>query len=298
MNALGAKKLAPVPVKTLLIVGGNPDLENRLKERLPPGTWGIVRVLDNSSVLAAIKQKPFDVVLTSEHTSGHEDVELLRQLRRIRPHTKLIILTDESTPQDVIRAMREHAFSYFSKPYSVESLATMVKKAVEQPGWDDGIEMISATPEWIRIRARCDLQTADRVLQFFDEMAELPDPERTSVGIAIREMLLNAIEHGGNLDPNEYVEIGYVRARHMVTCRISDPGEGFVFDEVPHAAIHNPADNPIRHVTYRETKGMRPGGFGILLARHMVDELIYGQDGNDVLLVKYLQFEEPMRTTP
>ena len=38
--------------------------------------------------------------------------------------------------------------------------------------------MISATPEWIRIRVRCDLQTADRVLQFLDEMAELPDPEK------------------------------------------------------------------------------------------------------------------------
>jgi anti-sigma regulatory factor (Ser/Thr protein kinase)/CheY-like chemotaxis protein len=295
MNALGANKLTPVAVRTLLIVGGNPDLEERLKERLPRGTWAIVQVPDNASVLAAVKWKAFDVVLTSEHTSAQEDVELLRKLRRIRPHTRLIILTDESTPKDVIRAMREHAFSYFSKPYSVESLAIMVQKAIEQPGWDDGIEMISATPEWIRLRARCDLHTADRVVHFFDEVAELPDPERTSVGIAIREMLLNAIEHGGNLDPNEYVEIGYVHARHMVTCRISDPGEGFVFDEVPHAAIHNPADDPVHHVTLRESQGMRPGGFGILLARHMVDELIYGQNGNDVLLVKYLQFEEPAR---
>ena len=48
------------------------------------------------------------------------------------------------------------------------------------------------------------------------------------------------------------------------------------------------ADNPIQHLEYREVQGMRPGGFGVLLARHMVDELIYGEDGNDVLLVKYL----------
>jgi len=33
---------------------------------------------------------------------------------------------------------------------------------------------------------------------------------------------------------------------------------------------------------------MRPGGFGVLLARQLVDELIYGQDGNEVLLIKYL----------
>jgi len=36
---------------------------------------------------------------------------------------------------------------------------------------------------------------------------------------------------------------------------------------------------------------MRPGGFGVLLTRHLVDELIYNQAGNDVLLVKYLNAE-------
>ena len=292
MSAIGATRLHPVAVKTLLVVGGNPDLEGRLGTKLQSGTWVIERVPNNAAVLGAVKRKAFDVILTSEHTAGREDIELLRKIRRIRPHTRFIIVADESTPADVIMAMREHAFSYFSKPYSVEILATMIEKALEQPAWDDGIEVLSATPEWIRIRARCDFHTADRVLQFFDEVAELPDPERTAVALAIREMLLNAIEHGGNLDPNQYVEIGYVRARHMVTCRITDPGEGFVFDEVPHAAIGNPADDPLQHMKYRESKGMRPGGFGVLLARHMVDELIYGQDGNDVLLVKYLQLEQ------
>jgi anti-sigma regulatory factor (Ser/Thr protein kinase) len=38
----------------------------------------------------------------------------------------------------------------------------------------------------------------------------------------------------------------------------------------------------------REEQGLRPGGFGILLAKKLVDELIYDEKGNDVLLVKYL----------
>jgi anti-sigma regulatory factor (Ser/Thr protein kinase) len=38
----------------------------------------------------------------------------------------------------------------------------------------------------------------------------------------------------------------------------------------------------------REQRGMRPGGFGILLARHLVDELIYNEKGNEVLLIKYV----------
>ena len=44
----------------------------------------------------------------------------------------------------------------------------------------------------------------------------------------------------------------------------------------------------MRHVALREEQEMRPGGFGVLLARQLVDELIYGQAGNEVLLIKYL----------
>jgi len=37
-----------------------------------------------------------------------------------------------------------------------------------------------------------------------------------------------------------------------------------------------------------EAQGLRPGGFGLLLAKKLVDELIYSEHGNDVLLVKYI----------
>jgi anti-sigma regulatory factor (Ser/Thr protein kinase) len=41
-------------------------------------------------------------------------------------------------------------------------------------------------------------------------------------------------------------------------------------------------------VAVREEKGLRPGGLGILIAKKLVDELIYDKKGNDVLLIKYL----------
>ena len=111
------------------------------------------------------------------------------------------------------------------------------------------------------------------------------------MGTAFREMLTNAIEHGGRLDPSQQVEISYVRARHMVTCLISDPGEGFTLDEIPHAAIANPDDDPVRHLEYRDALGMRPGGFGVLLAQKLVDQLVYNEQGNGVLLIKYLDLD-------
>jgi anti-sigma regulatory factor (Ser/Thr protein kinase)/CheY-like chemotaxis protein len=291
MSALPNIEMRPIPVRTALLVGGDSHVGEQLRAILAPGCWALQHALDNATALALATDKTFDLIVTGEKTSGSEDVELLRKLRSIRPHTRLIILAEESTPTDIIMSMREHAFSYFSKPFSLEALAVMIRRAIEEPCWDDGIDVVSATAEWIRIRARCDLKTADRVLQFFDEIAELPTPERTTVGVAFREMLTNAIEHGGGLDPKQQVEISYLRARHMVTCQITDPGPGFALDEIPHAAIANPEDNPLRHIEYREAQGMRPGGYGVLLTQRLVDELMYSERGNEVTLVKYLDLE-------
>lgn len=291
MSSLPNIEMRPIPVRTALLVGKDSHIEEQVRSILERGLWALQFATDNAAALAMASRRNFDLILTSEKTSGREDVELLQKLRRTRPHTRLIILTGESTPADIITSMREHAFSYFSKPFSPDGLAVMIRRAIEEPCWDDGIDVVSATPEWIRIRARCDLRTADRVLQFFDEIAELPNPERHSVGMAFREMLTNAIEHGGRLDQSQQVEISYLRARHLVQCRISDPGEGFTLDEIPHAAIANPADDPLRHVEYREARGMRPGGFGVLLTQRLVDELVYNEQGNEVVLIKYLDLE-------
>ena len=131
-------------------VGADPDIGTLLLRVLQPGSWAVMRVPDNLAALAVCRTKAFDLIVTSEETSGREDIELLRQLRRVRPHTRLIIIAGESTPSDVIAAMRERAFSYFSKPFSLDTLAAMIHIATEGPCWDDGIEVLSGTPELIR----------------------------------------------------------------------------------------------------------------------------------------------------
>ena len=289
MDCAAQLQTQPVRLKLALVVDADPEVSRSLSRVLNPAEWGIVHAPDNQSVLKLVEAKPYDLIITGAESSGKEDVDLLRRIRRVRPHVRLIILTDESTPADVITAMRERAFSYFSRPFSAASFAEMVRCAATQPLWDDGIELVSATPEWISIIARCDKETGDRLVQFFQEMSDLPYPEREDVATAFREMLLNAIEHGGNFDPSQYVEVAYVRTQRVVTCRIKDPGQGFSLEEIHHAAVKNPPYDPIRHVLFREAWGLRPGGYGVLLTKHLVDELLYSEKGNEVLLIKYLE---------
>jgi anti-sigma regulatory factor (Ser/Thr protein kinase)/CheY-like chemotaxis protein len=278
----------PLRRKAAVAVDADRQVIGVLRYALKCGEWDIVHVTDNATVLELGQNQPLDLIITGARTTGSEDVDLLHKIRRLQPHIRLIILTDESTPADVIASMREGAFSYFSKPFSNEALIEMVRMAVAEPAWDDGIEVISATPEWISVIVRCDTKTADRLVHFFHEISDLPDPEKGNVAMAFHELLLNAMEHGGKFDPEQYVEISYVRTRKMIMCRIKDPGRGFSLDEIEHAAINNPSYDPIRHALFREKQGLRPGGYGVLIAKHLVDELVYGEKGNEVLLVKYL----------
>jgi anti-sigma regulatory factor (Ser/Thr protein kinase)/CheY-like chemotaxis protein len=290
---------SPVKQQTLrkvLIVGSDQHVADLVSQALPD--WAIERTIDNRSALALLEARPFDLVLTGERTTGKEDVELLRKVRRIRPHLRLIVLTSKSTPEDVLTSMRERAFSYFSTPYSADMLTVMLRHATDAPVWDEGIELVSASTEWLQIVARCDMRTADRLLQFIHEISDLPEGERDAVGVAFREMLMNAIEHGGNLDPSQHVLISYVRARHAVVCRIKDPGQGFSLDALKHAASSNPAEDPLSHIQHRKAQGMRAGGYGVLLAKSLVDDLIYSEPGNEVMLIKYIKTEQGESASP
>jgi anti-sigma regulatory factor (Ser/Thr protein kinase) len=252
--------------------------------------WGIERVDNTQRALALASAKPFDLIVTGREARVADDVELLRKIRSARPHVRLIILTDKFTPGDVLSAMREGAFSYFSPPYEASELAETLRAAIEDPCWDDGIEILSGTPEWISLSARCDLATANRLVQFLHGVKDpsIPEAEREHVISAFKEILINAMEHGAHFDPSQHVEISFIRARRAIACRVKDPGKGFSLEELRHSAVGSRPEDLFSYTTVRDERGMRPGGFGILLAKRLVDELIYNEKGNEVVLVKYL----------
>ncbi len=59
-------------------------------------------------------------------------------------------------------------------------------------------------------------------------------------------------------------------------------------DRLAHAAISNPAEDALGHTRVREERGLRPGGLGLMVTRALVDELIYNEKRNEVVLLKHL----------
>lgn len=151
-----------------------------------------------------------------------------------------------------------------------------------------GMEVVSVLPEWVELRLPCDpaaIEPLQKLLTQFE--ADLPPDIGEAIRYAFREMLSNALEYGGRLDPGKHVEVRFVRLKRAVICRVKDPGNGFDPAQLDHAAINNPNHDPIRHASVREMKGLRPGGYGILLTTQLVDELVYNERHNEVLFVKY-----------
>ena len=246
----------------MLVVGSDLPVTSAVSTLL--SSWKLECARDNGEALALVQKSAFDLVITDQGGSGREDAELLREIRLVRPHTRLIIVTEAGTaPADVIAAIRARAFSYFTKPLSTQALEEMLQLAMESPAWEEGIEMLSGTDAWIRLSVRCDVSSANRLHQFVREFLDLPEVDQDKVATACREMLLNAMEHGAKFDPERRIEFSYLRASRVVLIRIKDPGEGFSLKENLDTAANNPQDDPLRHVKHREAQGIGPGNWDL-----------------------------------
>jgi CheY-like chemotaxis protein/anti-sigma regulatory factor (Ser/Thr protein kinase) len=247
-----------------------------------------VRTANNGlEALRALKSARFDLILLDVWMPRMDGLAVLDRVKRDKQAPKVIVLTSDDAPDTVLKAMRRRAHQFAHKPLEPAALLTLVRQvlaAKPQPP----IEVVSARPEWVELSVPCTRDAADRLQEVMARLDnDLPADVRESVGYAFRELLLNAIEWGGKLDPRRRVRISYVRAKRMLLYRIADPGPGFSMEGLTHAAISHP-DNPMGHDVIREQKGIRPGGFGILMVRAKVDELIYNEAQNDVMFVKYL----------
>ena len=271
-----------------VLVIGSTGIQQLLSSQSGTSLWVLDHAADIRSGVEKLRYKHYDVALVELSESSADQSAVLQKLKQTSPATDVILLVEESTPHAVIGAMRSKAFGYFSKPFEAGAIRDMIASAasVEEPS--DAIEVLSADANYLTLRMRCSLFTVDRLVRFMTELAiELSEDERREVGTAFREMLLNAIEHGGKLDSNEWVQVSRIRTRRTLVYHIVDPGDGFSRASLEHAAVSHP-DDPIAHVFVREQAGIRPGGFGMLIASSLIDEVIYNEQGNEVILIKHL----------
>ena len=273
----------------ILLVDPDPGIRGILQSQFASQGWKVDHADDGAQGLARLQAAHYDAVLLETRLPGMNGIDLFERICQTLPKTPVILLVSESTSLDVVRALRGRAYGYLSKPVSELALADAVRRAIAVEDWHSDIEVISALPEWISLELRCKLEIVERLLPFIRGLEQdLSEQDREDGITALREVLMNAIEHGGSCNPTKKVRLAYVRTTRAILYHVADPGPGFSFDRLPHAAISNPPDSPLGHHQVRSQLGIRPGGFGLLLTRSLVDEVIYNEAGNEVLVIKYL----------
>jgi len=276
--------------RRVLVVDDDGALRHAITSLLEQAGYHADQASDGAEALRKLQQQPVDLLLLDIGLPGVNGLDVLAQTRAQPSPPRVVMMTADDTPETLLRSFREQAHAFVRKPFAPRRIVEVVNDVLEaSPTAALPIEVVSARPEWVEIIAPCSLEVGERVREFVMQLdATLPDDVRQSVAQAFGELLTNAIEWGGHLDPTRKVRISCLRARRMLLYRIADPGEGFDINRLAHAAISNPDGDPLAHDRVRQVMGLRPGGLGLAMTRAMVDDLIYNEKRNEVVLVKYL----------
>jgi CheY-like chemotaxis protein len=276
-------------MEQILVVEDDRAIRHLVTEILKGAGYSVETAGDGVEAIEKLKSSKFDLMLLDIWMPKMNGLDVLAQLRNDAAAPRVIVMTADNTPETMLRALREQAYRCVSKPFQTKTLLDTVRNTLAAGPAGLPIDVVSALPDWIELLVPCDFDSADRIQAFLAQLkTDLSDEVREAVGRAFRELLMNAVEWGGKLDPNRKVRIACLRMKRMILYRIADPGPGFRIQDIPHAAVSYPADQPFEHVRVREEKGMRSGGFGLMLAQAIVDELIYNEARNEVVFVKYL----------
>jgi CheY-like chemotaxis protein len=243
---------------------------------------------DGAQALRELQTTRFQLMLLDVWLPDMSGLDLLVDLAQQHVAMRVIVMTQDNSPETMLSAIRERAFDYIAKPFEVGDMLELVRNTLASSTVPD-IQILSARPDWVELLVPCDLQAAGRIQGFLARLAiDLPGDVRNAVAQAFRELLTNAVEWGGKLDAKRNVRVAYLRTPRLVLYRIADPGSGFRFEDLKHAAINNPEEDPLQHTVVREQQGLRPGGLGMVIVRGLADELLYNERQNEVVFIKYL----------
>jgi DNA-binding response OmpR family regulator len=277
--------------RTVLVVDDERDTNDILANLVQARGFEPIQVFSGEQALAVIAEKKPDLILLDLMLPDIDGFDLCDRLKRAR-ETNLIPIIMVTALQDAhhrAAGVRVGANGYLTKPFTPSQLYEMVESGL---AWHEEHKQRGTTGEInfdIRSELTYLLQASDMLADLF---AHTPLSERHLKDLkqAVMEMGGNAIEWGHEKNAELVLRITYRIDPSAVTLIIKDQGPGFDPKNLPHAASD---EDPIGHIEIRNEMGRREGGFGIMLARGLVDEFRYNRSGNEVTLVKYFEPRKP-----
>ncbi len=139
--------------KNILIVDDEEAILSVLKsslKKLGPD-YEVKAVVDGPAALALLQRSPFNLVITDYKMAGMNGLELLEAIRKLRPETRVIMMTAYSSPVIENEAQRLKVYRYLTKPLEISAFRQLVREALAEGGPEPSGLLILSDDSYRRI---------------------------------------------------------------------------------------------------------------------------------------------------
>jgi two-component system response regulator HydG len=114
-----------------LIVDDEPAECELVRDALSHAGFDACSAQSPGLALDLLANRPFDVVLTDLNMPGMNGTELCRRINDVAPHVPVVLVTAFGSIDSAVDAMRAGAYDFLTKPFDVDAVALVLRRAVE-----------------------------------------------------------------------------------------------------------------------------------------------------------------------
>ena len=119
-------------MKNILITEDDEKMRNGLVELLKGEGYNVDSAQNGQKGLEMIKDKYYDLVLTDLIMPVMGGMELLRNIKQIKPGTSVIFITGFGTIENAVEAIKVGASEYITKPFKIDEVQSKIKKVLAE----------------------------------------------------------------------------------------------------------------------------------------------------------------------
>ncbi|RPJ79775.1 MAG: sigma-54-dependent Fis family transcriptional regulator, partial [Acidobacteria bacterium] len=116
----------------ILVVDDDEQMQFFLREALLRQGYGVTVRSSAEDGLSALRCGAFDLLLIDVRLPGMSGLVAVDEALRIDPHIPIIVVTAHASRDGAIEAIRRGAYDYFTKPFRLEEMEIVIRRAVEK----------------------------------------------------------------------------------------------------------------------------------------------------------------------
>ena len=113
---------------SIIIVDDDPGMGETMVDILGDMGYGVYVAMDGCRAIEMIKDKTYDAVLMDIKMPGINGVETLKEVKRISPTTRVMMMTAYSVEALVKEALKEGAYGIIHKPLNIDRVVSFIEK--------------------------------------------------------------------------------------------------------------------------------------------------------------------------